>query len=99
MAYRSCGEDSNWFDPDFGGAHTRYNHCPDVDAFKVRQSSAQPIDVKYFSTLTFFFLLFSSVKWHDAIIKIQLAGYSISLLFLFIATFIFLYFRYGKLFS
>jgi hypothetical protein len=47
--------------------------------------------IKYHSTSKA--IRFLSFQWHDTINKIYVAGYSISLFFLCIATFIFLYFR------
>ena len=88
MAYSECSPDGRWFDSGLGKPYTHYSQCPDVAGFQVRRSKSINNSCISYCKSNYFF------QTSDTINKIYVAGYSVSIVFLAVATFIFIHFRF-----
>ena len=87
MAYSECSPTGQWFDSALKRPYTHYSQCPDVAGFQVRRTSINNSCISYCKSYDFF-------QTSDTINKIYVAGYSVSIVFLAVATFIFIHFRF-----
>ena len=87
-AYRSCAQNSTWWDAEKQQPFTNYEKCPDKDLFNVSTSGQLAVHNGGNDSFSSFLS-----QTYDAVNKIYIAGYVVSIIFLFVATSIFFFFR------